>query len=410
MSRITRTSAISKRMSPIFHTRIGDMRASVTCRIRKDRPNKIGEAPIYLQVIINSQRTQIPLKVSWPVDSFDNHSGTFLPRSKSDQLATDYNLLAQKEIGKVNDIFLFYRHSDHDLSIEEFTREYGRYGLRKDFLSWALQDIEDRYAEKKIEYQTYRNSKSQIKRVQGWRSEIKFSELNQDLLESLHSWLRKSEKLSVNSAWAILKTIKAMAKRASRAGMSVNLQSIGDFSLPSTKGRLIYCNQSDLKKLWDYYRSDEIPDNLHRVLGCFLFSTLTGLRFSDIERVTWKDIEDDLLNFIPYKTRGIEKRVIIPINEDAFQLIQNRKGNLFNVTTAKNHNELLKVIAEKCGIRKCLTTHVARHTFATEFLRRGGHIEVLQKLLGHSKISTTMIYAHVDLDRLRSEMRLMTAA
>lgn len=383
------------------------MRASAAVRIRRDRPNKEGLAPIYIQVLINSSRTQIPLKISWPIDKFDNRSGQFLPRTKTDQLATDYNLLAQKELAKINDIFLFYRHSDFELSIEEFVREYGRYGLRKDFLAWSNQDIEDRYHAGKIELQTYKNLKSQIKRVQGWRSEWRFSELNEESLESLHAWLRKNEGLSVNGSWSILKTIKSQARRASKVGMAVNMESIAEFKMPSTNGRIVYCNPAELKKLWHYYQSEDILPSHKRVLGAFLFSTLTGLRFSDIERVTWKEIEDDLLIFIPHKTRGIEKRVTVPITEDAFALVQNKKGKLFDTTTMKNHNEILKDIAGRSEIRKCLTTHVARHTFATEFLRRGGHIEVLQKLLGHSKISTTMIYSHVDLDRLRSEMRVM---
>ncbi|WP_425342612.1 Arm DNA-binding domain-containing protein [Lunatimonas salinarum] len=46
------------------------MRASALCRIRKDRMNRSGEAPVYLQIIVNSERLQIPLKVSWPVVFF----------------------------------------------------------------------------------------------------------------------------------------------------------------------------------------------------------------------------------------------------------------------------------------------------------------------------------------------------
>ncbi|SEJ57812.1 Phage integrase SAM-like domain-containing protein [Cyclobacterium xiamenense] len=51
------------------------MRASVICRIRKDRVNKAGTAPVYLQVTINSEKLQIPLKISWPVELFDNKAG-----------------------------------------------------------------------------------------------------------------------------------------------------------------------------------------------------------------------------------------------------------------------------------------------------------------------------------------------
>ena len=67
----------------------------------------------------------------------------------------------------------------------------------------------------------------------------------------------------------------------------------------------------------------------------------------------------------------------------------------------------MKDIALKCRIRKNLTTHVARHTFATDFLRRGGKVEHLQNLLGHTKITTTMIYGHTEEKDAFEQMRLM---
>tara|TARA_R110002020_G_scaffold475112_1_gene708655 strand:- start:41708 stop:43003 length:1296 start_codon:yes stop_codon:yes gene_type:complete len=401
---------LAKRMSPIFHTRKVDvMRASVNCRIRKDRANKAGEAPVFLQVIINSERCQIPLKISWPIAWFDNKSGEFLSKNKNDQEASDLNMLVQKEKTRINEIFMFYRHSDFELTITAFQKEYSRFGLRKNFITWSLQDVEDRYSDKKIEYQTYRNLKSQLHRVAGWKEEIKFSDLNEELLESLQAWLRKTEKLSVNSTWSILKTVKSMARRAEKAGIAINTDSISAFKMPSTQGKLVYCTPEELTRLWKYFRSEEILPSHFRVLQQFLFSTLTGLRFSDIERVTWKNIDGDLLDFEPWKTRNLAKRVIIPLSETAFSLIPTKRGNLFECVTGKNTNELLKAIAIICGIRKNLTTHVARHTFATEFLRQGGSIEVLQKLLGHSKIATTMIYAHVDISRIRAQISMLRA-
>lgn len=395
-------------MLPIFHTgKVSTMRASVVCRIRKDRQAQDGTAPVYLQVIINSERTTIPMKVSWPVDFFDNKSGAFLPRTKSDQTASDYNMMAQKEIGKVNEIFMFYRHSDFELSIEQFIKEYSRYGLKKNFITWAEQENEDRYTAQKVESQTYRNIKSQLQKIRSWKEEIKFSELDATLMENLNAWLRKNQGLSINSAWSILKTVKSMASRAAKQGIAMNEASLKSYSLPSATGRIIYLNPAELTRLWKYYRSEEILPSHKQVLRHFLFSTLTGLRFSDIERVAWKDIQDDLMDFEPWKTRNLEKRVIVPLVHDAFDLIERKKGRLFDTITQPATNRILKDIALKCEVRKNLTTHVARHTFATEFLRRGGHLEVLQKLLGHSKITTTMIYAHVDVSRLREEIHLL---
>lgn len=400
--------ASAARIAPNFHTRKGGtMRASVEARIRKDRKNADGAAAVYLQVIINSQRITVPLKVSWPVEFFDNRSGVFLPRSKSDTEAQDFNMLVQKEKSKINEIFMFYRHSDFELNAEQFEKEYARYGIKKNFILWAETENQDRYDADMISLQTYKNTKSQLKKLSEWKSEIRFSEINLQLMQSLEAWLRQRKKLKINSAWAILKTVKSMLNRANRQGIAVDMESVGEYRLPSVQGRIIYLNPKEIIQLHNYFFSEEIKPSHLRVLRHFLFSCCTGLRFSDIQRVTWRDIADNFLEFEPYKTRNIEKRVRIPIISRAFDYVEREKGNLFDCIKEQPTNRILKEIAAKCGMRKNLTTHVARHTFATEFLRRGGHIEVLQKLLGHSKIATTMIYAHVDDDRLRDQMNLM---
>ncbi|GHB44275.1 transposase [Mongoliitalea lutea] len=385
------------------------MRASVEARIRKDRKNSDGTASVYLQVIIDSDRTTIPLKVSWPIKFFDNRTGMFLPRNKSDKDAQDFNMLVQKEKAKINEIFMFYRHSDFELSIEQFHKEYSRYGAKKNFLIWAELDNEDRYAEGKISQQTYKNTKSQLKKIAEWKSEIRFGEIDMQLMQSLETWLRAKKNLKINSAWSILKMVKATAGRAAKNGIAINTQSLGEYKLPTTTSKIIFLNDKELKKLNFYYNSESIPPSHKRVLGQFLFSCYTGLRFSDIQRITWRQIVDDLLIFEPYKTRNIEKVVKIPLIDEAFDFIENQKGPLFNAMMEQPTNRILKDIALDQGIRKNLTTHVARHTFATSFLRNGGHIEVLQRLLGHAKISTTMIYVHVDDQRLREQMELMSS-
>ncbi|WP_460512899.1 site-specific integrase [Cyclobacterium sediminis] len=396
------------RMSPFFHTKkIGHMRASVLCRIRSDRPNKNGLAPVYLQVIINSKRTTIPLGVSWDLDFFDRKSGLFLERKRNDQEALDYNMLVKKEVSKINEIFMYYRHSDFELTIEQFLKEFARYGAKKNFLDWAELEIEERFSLNKIALQTRKNSLSNLKNIRKWKSEIKFSDIDYTFLENLQAWLKNVQGYKLNTVGAILKTVKVYVRAAHEAGIAVNIDSVAKFSLPSGKSRVVFLTVEEMERLNRYYESDEIKPSEKRVLRQFLFSCKTGLRFSDIERVTWREIEGDVLDFEPYKTRNIEKRVRILLVDDAFDLIENEKGKLFNTMAMQPTNRVLKDIALKCRIRKNLTTHVARHTFATDFLRRGGKVQNLQDLLGHSKITTTMIYGHTEEKETFEQMRLM---
>lgn len=130
------------------------MRASCYVRIRKERPSKNGTAAVFLQININGQITTLPLQISWPVEFFDNANGKFLPRFKDDNISYDYNLEATKEVAKCNEIFIYYRHSDANLTIEQFHREIRIFGARNNFVVWAELDVQNRFDLNKIEEQS----------------------------------------------------------------------------------------------------------------------------------------------------------------------------------------------------------------------------------------------------------------
>ena len=123
-----------------------------------------------------------------------------------------------------------------------------------------------------------------------------------------------------------------------------------------------------------------------------MFSCFTGLRISDIQKLKQDDYFENYIIFIAQKTNKIQK---IPLNKTAQNFI-NTEGTLFDDDFRdQTINDYLKDIARICGIKKRVTFHVGRHTFATQFLITGGKVEVLQKLMGHSKMETTMIYVHI---------------
>lgn len=98
-----------------------------------------------------------------------------------------------------------------------------------------------------------------------------------------------------------------------------------------------------------------------------------------------------------------ETRVDVPLLSPALTILEKYKGHpaanqhqkVFPYTSNQEVNRQLKLIAEAAGIKKYLTFHLARHKFATLLLMNGAPIETIKKLLGHTKITTTMIYAHV---------------
>ena len=104
------------------------------------------------------------------------------------------------------------------------------------------------------------------------------------------------------------------------------------------------------------------------------------------------------------------KRAAIENSADASQKYEGQlpKGQLLPVLSNQKLNSYLKEIADLCGINKNITFHLARHTFATTTtLAKGVPIETVSKMLGHTNIETTQIYARITNEKIRKDMEAL---
>lgn len=137
-----------------------------------------------------------------------------------------------------------------------------------------------------------------------------------------------------------------------------------------------------------------------QIKAAFLFSCLTGLRRSDVLRLTWGDVhkqgEFTRIIFRQKKTSGQE---YLDISPQAAELMGERglpDEHVFtDIHSPSCTNNTLKLWVAKAGINKTITFHCGRHTFATLMLDIGTDIYTVSKLLGHRDLSTTQIYAKV---------------
>ena len=135
----------------------------------------------------------------------------------------------------------------------------------------------------------------------------------------------------------------------------------------------------------------------------FLFSCFCGLRLSDVKGLTWDNIYVDRgQHFAKILIKKTGKPFIIPLSANAVRWMPRRedadKSSLvFNLTSVTDfsHAYHLRKGAERAGISKHVTFHVARHTFATMILTAGADLYTVSKLLGHANVSTTQIYAKI---------------
>jgi len=138
------------------------------------------------------------------------------------------------------------------------------------------------------------------------------------------------------------------------------------------------------------------------VKKAFLFSCFSGLRFSDVKALKWGDIQTDSegKKVIRYTQKKTQKNEHLQIFAGALEFLPERgtetdKDTIFILSNNGYTNQALKSWALASGVKKRVTFHVGRHTNATLLLSLGVPIETVSKLLGHSDIQTTQIYAKV---------------
>lgn len=231
---------------------------------------------------------------------------------------------------------------------------------------------------------------------------LKFADLNEKFLEDFKQYLlstksKKSEKttLSQNSAVSYFNKVKAALNQAYKDGILQTDLNAKISPIKATETRREYLTIDELNKLANTPCSNDL---LKRAA---LFSALTGLRFSDIQKMVWGEIEHIegkgyFLNFSQKKTKGVE---VLPISEQAYQLCGTQgepTAKVFEgLEYSAYHNKHLFQWIGAAGITKNITFHCFRHTFATLQLYNGTDIYTVSKMLGHKDLKTTQIYAKI---------------
>jgi site-specific recombinase XerD len=156
---------------------------------------------------------------------------------------------------------------------------------------------------------------------------------------------------------------------------------------------------------------------LATVRDLFVFSCYTGLSYIDLMGLQPKNIVSGLDGFQWIKTARVKTDVPVdvPLLEPAMAILekynspkQKNYSNVFPQISNQEINRSLKIIAEICNFSKPMSFHLARHTFATTVtLSNGVPIESISKMLGHTKLTTTMVYAKVVKQKLSMDMALL---
>ncbi len=231
---------------------------------------------------------------------------------------------------------------------------------------------------------------------------LKFADLNEKFCADFRDYIlttnsSRSEKatLSQNSAGLYFSKLKTAMKQAFKDGyLQIDLSA----KIAPIKDTETLKQHLTIEELNELVKTD---CKLPVLKNAALFSALTGLRYSDIEKMVWGEIEfikgdGYFINFRQQKTKGLE---VMPISEQAYQLLGKRREATDKVFDGLKYsygqNLVLLRWVVKAGITKDITFHCFRHTFATLQLSSGTDIYTVSKMLGHKELKTKQVYAKI---------------
>jgi integrase/recombinase XerD len=240
---------------------------------------------------------------------------------------------------------------------------------------------------------------SYLAKLKSFKPILLFSQINAQLLKDFENFCRQKGNIP-NTIWSASKFFKTYINKAKRIGLLEN-NVIDNFEgTRYTDPMRMYLTAEEIKALEKLAIDPATYAPYTRAANWFLFSCYCGLRYGDAAALEpSNNIEGKGLVLQVQKTKEI---LAIPLHDRLINVISRIDSKL---TSNQDYNRNLKAVAALCEINKPLTSHIARHTFAVQFLERGGSMEVLSKLMGHSTMKTTQIYGKITDLRIENEVK-----
>ena len=383
---------------------------------------------IYVRVTLNGKKVNTSLKRKIDIDSWDIKRQRVIGKTTA---ARSINLHLDEVQSKIYRIYERLKSEEKPFTPQMIKARL----LGEDKRHFSFQDIVA-YHNEKMQHKLHPNTLRQYRTSQRYMlsyiakeynsTDIYLKDLNYGFIIGFEDYLRAYEpkagqpKIGNNTAMKHIKRLRRMVSLAYRMEW-IDRDPFVNFKPKIVKSEREFLNSDELEQI---ERLQSSIERLIVVKDVFVFSCYTGISYSDIIKLTTENlvIGVDGARWIMAKRTKTGTPFKIPLLEKAEGIIDKYKdhlrtqdnGKLLPGLSNQKLNSYLKEIADLCGIKKNLTFHMARHTFATTVtLSNGVPIETVSKLLGHTKIATTQIYARVmeekvgqDMDVLRNILKL----
>lgn len=370
--------------------------ATLICRRHAVR-KRDGLARIVVQCFINKLKVEVPTgAMIEPKFWCDDTRLVKLPRDRREEQQKINNLISSRR-SKAWDIISRAVQHDRILTRDSFLRQYFSSGMLDDFYIYAERQI-TRWTGLK-DPATIKNYCDSIKKLKQYADRLMIADLNESTARRFDEFMQR-QGLKQNTRW---KHLKNLSKFVSEAVLDEIIEENRwkRYKVKKLRTSPVFLAREELQALIDLYYTQDLKGAYREIMRAFLFAALNGgFRQGNWYDLSIDNIEGDTIIFQPLKARKIKPQTIkLGITEIGRHIINDRpeaSSLLFGkLPTTQQVNKQLKELARLAGINKNVSSHTARHTYATQFLEAGGKVEVLQRILGHSRIQDTMIYSHI---------------
>lgn len=362
---------------------------------RKGMLNADGRALIQIEVYFNKKKKYFSTKVYVKPDQWDNQKKCI--KNHPNQINLNKYLL--NCVTELEQIELDAIKNNISFSLDMLKGEKNEHTTS--FLIFMEKEIQKSH----LRESTKKNHLSTLHQLSQYKREILFKDLDFNFLLNFEHYLIENG-YHANTIVKHMKHIKRYINLAINKELFV-LQKypFRQYRIKQVETNKEHLNPEELSILEEMAHQEPAPTYLH-VLDMFLFCCYTGLRFSDVTRLTNENFHlvDNVL-WLTYTTFKTNIQVRLPLTllfkgkpVELYEKYQQRQAKrLFDYSDKSNSyiNLQLKKIQRIANINKRLTFHMARHTNATLLLYKGVHITTVQKLLGHKSVKTTEIYSKV---------------
>ncbi len=385
--------------------------------LRKDKVSRHGEAPVCLRITKDRRCTYKTLFHLNPA-YWDENAQRVKKQCPNAELL---NATIAKKRAEMEQETYMLAMTENSVSISTIRNKINTR------TSFDLFEYADKYIRELLEegkYSTYKKCKSVIWKLRHYvgKETLPIKCITETFLRKYESYLMNTLGNNRNTTTVNMKTLgKLVGDIYRNYDLDEHTNPFRKIKFHQEQTERTYLEIEDIKKIQDFKVKLQSP--LYDAREVFLFECFTGLRISDILTLRWKNVTDNSITICMRKT---EKSLTIPLHDYVKFILKKRRRLLeedgvkitgekyvFNIlkidvdeASARDAlntissataiiNKRLKYMALKLGIKKNLSTHVARHSFATMLVTGDVSLFVIKELLGHSDVKVTQIYAKV---------------